>query len=243
VSPTPSGPNTLIGGVIFDGSFPASGPDSIFTGPDGFGGTLVTVACFAAGTRMATARGEFAVEALDVGDLMLTASGGRSPVLWLGHRHVDCRGCRTPQALWPVRVSAGAFGPDRPARALYLSPDHAVLADNVLIPVRHLVNGRSITQVPVDGVSYYHVELPRHEVLLAAGLPCESYLDTGNRSNFANAAGPVALHPEFSSLVLEAEGRAPLIVTGPELDLVRQRVNTLAAAVMAQKNDKTTEAA
>ncbi len=29
--------------------------------------------------------------------------------------------------------------------------------------------------------SYYHVELPHHDVLLAQGLPAESYLDTGNR--------------------------------------------------------------
>jgi collagen type I/II/III/V/XI/XXIV/XXVII alpha len=42
-------------------------------------------------------------------------------------------------------------------------------------------------QVAVDAVTYFHVELPRHDVLLAEGLAAESYLDTGNRSVFANA--------------------------------------------------------
>jgi hypothetical protein len=58
--------------------------------------------------------------------------------------------------------------------------------DGVLIPVRHLLNGASIVQEPVDHVTYWHVELPTHGVLLAEGLPVESYLDTGNRPAFAD---------------------------------------------------------
>src|SRR5208283_3219127 len=46
-------------------------------------------------------------------------------------------------------------------------------------------------------VTYWHVELDRHEVLLAEGLQVESYLDTGNRNAFANAEGFVELHPDF----------------------------------------------
>ncbi len=45
---------------------------------------------------------------------------------------------------------------------------------------------------------YDHVELDRHDVLFAAGLAAESYLDTGNSSQSANA--PLAsLHPELSA--------------------------------------------
>jgi hypothetical protein len=62
-----------------------------------------------------------------------------------------------------------------------------VFVDGVLIPIRYLVNGRTIAQEKVDAVTYYHVELPRHDVVLADGLPCESYLDTGNRGAFAEA--------------------------------------------------------
>ena len=129
-----------------------------------------------------------------------------------------------------MRISAGAFGDGRPLRDLWLSPDHAVFVDDVLIPVRHLINGTSVVQVPMNEVTYYHVELPRHDVVLAEGLPAESYLDTGDRCNFDNGGGAVALHPDFSMRVWEAEGCAPLIVTGAQLAAVRQRLNDRATA-------------
>ncbi len=100
--------------------------------------------------------------------------------------------------------------------------------DDVLIPVKHLINGTSIVQVPAEQVAYYHVELPRHAVLLAEGLPAESYLDTGDRANFANGGGPIALYPDFASRIWDAEGCAPLVVTGPALDAARRWVNGLA---------------
>jgi hypothetical protein len=68
-----------------------------------------------------------------------------------------------------------------PRRDLLLSPDHAVYVDGALIPIRYLINGRSIVPTASRTVIYYHLELPRHDVLLAEGLPAESYLDTGNR--------------------------------------------------------------
>jgi hypothetical protein len=64
----------------------------------------------------------------------------------------------------------------------------------VLIPIRYLVNGASVVQELFGTVTYWHVEVHRHEVLLAEGLPAESYLDTGNRSAFANG-GEVAITP------------------------------------------------
>ena len=73
-----------------------------------------------------------------------------------------------------MRVAAGAFGPGRPHSDLWLSPDHAVYVEEVLIPVRYLVNGTTITQVPVERVTYHHLELAEHNVLLAEGLPAES---------------------------------------------------------------------
>ena len=45
-----------------------------------------------------------------------------------------------------------------------------------------LVNGTTITQVEVDEVTYWHVELDSHDVILAEGPPAESYLEMGNRA-------------------------------------------------------------
>jgi hypothetical protein len=75
-------------------------------------------------------------------------------------------------------------------------------------------------------VSYWHVELPRHDILLAEGLECESYLDTGNRGAFANGGGAVMLHPEFAPpekalRVWEAEACAALVRDGAELEAAR----------------------
>ncbi len=64
-------------------------------------------------------------------------------------------------------------------------------------------------------------------MVLAEGLPAETFLDTGNRSNFANGGGAVALHPDFSTipdylaLHWETFGCAPLVLAGEKLAQAR----------------------
>jgi hypothetical protein len=173
-------------GIHFGGNLPYT-PPTFTEGSDGNGGFLIgtsIVACFVSGTRIRTARGLVPVGALNEDDQAMTRSGHCKPILWIGRRHIDCRQHPRPWDVWPVRVQAGAFGDDLPHRDLCLSPDHSVFIDNVLIPIRHLVNGSTILQEQRDEVTYHHVELSRHDVILAEGLPCESYLDTGNRDAF-----------------------------------------------------------
>jgi hypothetical protein len=205
--------------------------NSVLVNADANGG-IDLVTCFAAGTRIATPRGDVAVEDLRSGDLVQVLLGGTAqPVVWVGRRNLDCRGHPTPSQAWPIRIRAGAFGTGRPYRDLWLSPDHAVYVNDVLVPAKRLVNGSTIEQIEVDAIDYYHVELPRHDVLLANGLAAESFLDVnGNRGFFANGGVPVILHPDLTALAWEANGCAPLVVTGPELDAVRDQVNRLAAA-------------
>ncbi len=200
---------------------------------DAHSGTLITVGvrCYRTGTRILTDRGEVAVEALRVGDLVQTVLDATlRPIIWIGRREVHCAGHPQPRKVWPVRVAAGAFGPGRPGKDLFLSPDHAVYVNGVLIPIRHLINASTIAQVPMDRVSYYHLELPQHDVLLAEGLPAESFLDIRDGSNYASRPGPVQLYPDFSARMWEAFGCAPLIVTGPKLAAARRLVESHAAA-------------
>jgi autotransporter passenger strand-loop-strand repeat protein len=194
-------------------------------------GTLVTAACYRAGTRIRTERGEVPIEQLRAGDRVAAAFGGMVEVVWLGYRRVDCRHQPKPGDVWPVRVAAGAFGEGLPAHDLWLSPDHAVYVDGVLIPIRHLVNGATITQDAVDEVMYWHVELPVHDVIFADGLPAESYLDTGNRGAFANGDGPVMLNPDFARHVWATEACAKLVLDGPKLAAVRRRLRERAEAL------------
>ncbi len=187
-------------------------------------GYVATIPCFASGTRIATPRGAVAVERLREGMLVQTAAGATLPVSWIGRRTVACRQHPRPASVWPVRVQAGAFADGVPTRDVWLSPDHAIYADGVLIPVKYLIDGRAIAQVPRDSVTYWHIELPRHDVILAEGLPVESYLETGGRAAFSNGGPVVSLHPDFTMHAWEAEGCAPLVVTGAALDAVRDRL-------------------
>ncbi len=129
-----------------------------------------------------------------------------------------------------MRVAAGAFGQNAPVRDLYLSPDHAVFVNDVLAAVKFPINGTSITQVKRDQITYHHVELPEHAVILAEGLAVESHLNTGDRADFGQD-GMIRLHPDFSARFLpdtatvwEARGAAPRVTTGEALEAVRLAV-------------------
>ena len=185
-----------------------------------------TLPCFAAGTSIATEQGSVPVEALSVGCQRVTlASGGTAPIRWIGHRHIDCTRHPKPEAVWPVRVCAGAIADSEPARDLLLSPDHAIYVDGVLIPIRRLINETTIVQEPRDSVQYFHIELDRHDILLAEGLPVESFLDTGNRNQFSNGGRIVQLHPSFAALTWDAKACAPLVVTGQVFARVKRKLD------------------
>jgi autotransporter passenger strand-loop-strand repeat protein len=202
---------------------------------DAGSGTRITAEpgapCYRSGTHILTDRGEAAVEHLRIGDLVQTVLGGAlTPIIWVGRRKVDCAHHPHPRKVWPVRIAAGAFGSNRPHTDLFLSPDHAVYVNGVLIPIKHLINGSTITQVPTDHVTYHHLELPAHDVLLAEGLPAESFLDLRDGSNYANRPGPIRLYPDYSARIWEAFGCAKLVVTGSELQAARTLVAGVASA-------------
>ncbi len=183
-----------------------------------------TVTCFAEGTRIATEDGHVPVEQLVAGDRVRTFLDGPRDIVWIGHRDVRCASHPSPDAVWPILVSCGAFGPRLPERDLYLSPNHAIYTRGVLIPAKLLVNGVTIRQVKRARITYYHIELAKHDVLLAEGLPVESYLDTGDSSNFANGGATTVLHPDFAARTWEMTGCALIVLVGPVLDSVRNRL-------------------
>ena len=191
--------------------------------------TAVTLACFAQGTRILTDAGETPVELLREGDMVVTAAGEHRAIAWIGHRHVDIASHPRPHQVSPVRIAPHAFADNVPHAPLLLSPDHAIYTHGVLIPVRHLVNGGSIAQITTPTVTYYHIELDSHDVLLAEGLPVESYLDTGGRDNFDNHDGVIRLFANFgaspnATALIEANALAPLLSTGLKVDAVRAQL-------------------
>ena len=155
------------------------------------------VICFMAGTRIATPAGAIAIEDLAAGDLVLTNDGRAAPALWIGRQTVSTV-FADPLTVLPIRIGAGALGENLPERDLLVSSRHALLIDGVLAQAGALVNGVSIvreTRVPETFV-YYHVELADHALLLAEGVPAETFIDNVDRVGFDNWAEHEALYPE-----------------------------------------------
>jgi hypothetical protein len=181
--------------------------------------------CFAAGTRILTPKGEVAVEALSVGDVVVLAGGGTAPILWIGTKTVDIARQRWPDLVRPVRIRAGALADGIPARDLLVSPEHALAIDGKLVPAGLLANGRSILpEAGVARVTYYHVELPAHAVLVAEGAPAESFLDLGHRHLFDGTATPDAHLLPSAARTAAAAWCAPRLEGGPELVALRARL-------------------
>lgn len=160
--------------------------------------------CFAAGTLIATPDGETKVETLSIGDMLLTQDGRTVPVKWIGRQTVHK--LFTPVvAFEPVRVSAGALDTGVPHTDLVLTAAHALIIDDFAIDAGALVNGTTITFEPMksmpDRVTYYHIETENHEVILANGVPAETFVDHAGRRAFDNFAEYLDLygdeHPIF----------------------------------------------
>ena len=212
---------------------------------DGAGGTEVFLVCFAGGTGIRTVDGDIPVETVRPGDLVAVREDGRTfykPVVWVGVRHLDLTDHPRPELLAPVRIRCGALGPGLPEKDLLLSPDHCLLLDDKLVPAKLLLNGMTVLQErSTQAVSYYHVELAHHGVLLAEGLPVESYLDTGNRAFFSNAGLALLLHPEFhvnaGLKCWDTDACAPLAVSHSAVAPIWERIAARAVSLGFQRPD------
>ncbi|MGB0904830.1 MAG: Hint domain-containing protein, partial [Mangrovicoccus sp.] len=131
------------------------------------------------------------------GDLVLTAEGASVAVKFLG-KTTRSKVFTPAEILAPVRISAGALGENLPHTDLEVTVDHALALEGALVHAGALVNGTTITRVPLaelaDRVTYYHVEIEEHCLLLANGAEAESYVDNTSRETLDNYADYVALY-------------------------------------------------
>ena len=143
------------------------------------------VICFLPGTLIDTPRGPRAVESLVPGDKVVTREHGAQPVIWRGETQLTGAELYLYPHLRPVRVCAGALAPEGPEGDLLVSPGHRLLLlgaralfndDEVLVRAGDLIDGRGIRRdFTLSTVTYVHLMLPRHEIIRANGLPCESF--------------------------------------------------------------------
>ena len=198
----------------------------------------IVLPCFASGTRIATPDGARTVDMLRAGERVRLHDGEAGTIEWVGQRHVDCARHPAPERVWPFRIAAHSFGRGMPDRDLLLSPDHAVFVDGVLVPVKYLANGKTIRQMNVAEVTYFHFELRQHAIVEAEGLAVETLLPGSDKMAFASGSAVTALHPDFTARNWEAQGCAPLIVTGPRLETIRQRIGGRSRGVVTEPDQQ-----
>ncbi len=185
--------------------------------------------CFLDGTGILTDQGEKPVELLKAGDLVATREGLMA-VKAVTHTIYRGRSQVSATKLRPICIGAGALGEQVPVRDLYVSPNHSMFLNGYLVPAQLLVNGSTITQpARSQRINYFHVEIEPHGILFANGAQTESYLDIG----WGDQGSTVALFPGTEPKCWE-DACAPLLLDGPELERIRERIAVRVPAAAPQ---------
>ena len=168
------------------------------------GATFTT--CFLAGSMIQTLDGEAAVEKLAVGMTIRSSEGKGVKIKWIGRQKV-LTSFGPAERLMPVRFAAGSLGEGLPHSDLTVTADHGMLVDGVICHAGALVNGTTITRVPLsemgESFTVYHIETEAHEIILANGAAAETFIDNVSRRVFDNFAEFEALYgdvPEMEEL-------------------------------------------
>ncbi|MDF3853754.1 Hint domain-containing protein [Paracoccus sp. P2] len=194
--------------------------------------------CFTAGTLIDTPDGPVPVESLSVGDLVLTADHGPQPVRWIGRRRFAADRLAAHDArLMPVRIKAGALGPNMPSADLTVSPQHRILlrsriaqrmfgTDEILVAAKQLLQIEGVERATdLAEVEYVHILFDRHEVVRANGTATESlYLGPQALAALpAPAVGEIlAIFPELAARSHAPEG-ARMLASGRKARKLAQR--------------------
>ncbi|SDD71712.1 Hint domain-containing protein [Paracoccus isoporae] len=154
----------------------------------------LAVQCFTSGTLIDTPDGPVAVEALRIGDLVVTCDNGPQPIRWIGSVTLSAAQLALAPHLRPIRICRGALGPDMPSADLVVSPQHRILVrsriavrmfgtEEILVAAKQLLqlDGVEVAR-DLDEVEYVHFMCDQHECVISNGAVTESLY-----------AGPVAL--------------------------------------------------
>lgn len=204
------------------------------------GGTLTTdttAPCFLSGTLIETVDGLKAVEDIRIGDRVLTyvaTDTERSvalarEVIWAGRTSARIDpGQPDDLSGFPVRVARDALEDGVPFKDLLITAEHCLFIAGAFVPVRMLVNGRTIRyDKAISSYEYYHIETEDHAIIRADGALSESYLDTGNRQSFRQAG---KIHAIGSRRLDWHEAAAPLMTGRDFVEPIYRKIASRADA-------------
>jgi len=155
--------------------------------PNRSGDLVPSVICFTPDTRIATPDGPRLARDLQEDDKILTKDDGPQPIRWIGRRRMSGARLYAMPELRPVRIRAGAVGPDVPDEDLLVSPRHRMVlkgamaralfnTSEVLVEAKDMINDRTVlVDNRVPEVTYLHLMLDRHQIVFANGLESESF--------------------------------------------------------------------
>jgi len=213
--------------------------------------------CFLKGTNIRTVEGDKKVEDLSRGDLLPTVFGGICPVQWIGRYSLKKS---DPTKAWvkkvlPVRVVRSALGIDVPCADLYVTKEHALLIEGVLVTAGSLINGTTITVYDprqLDQLEFFHIKLERHNAIYAEGTPCETLMNVEESAiNFPeylrNYGRPTTQEARCAPLLSCTGGRreirtrirsaiSPWIDRRQKLDIIRDELEERGIAVLRDRN-------
>ena len=136
--------------------------------------------------QLITPHGAKRAENVRPGDMIATRTRGLRPVRLVWTCRLQAPDMRADPARMPVRLQPRAVGPGMPTRPLILGPDHRVLApawmlDGAegpgLLSARALADGGDAAWLDPDAAdaTLYNLVFDRHEIVLASGLPVETF--------------------------------------------------------------------
>ncbi|SER54220.1 Hint domain-containing protein [Tranquillimonas rosea] len=155
---------------------------------DGARARFAETACvsFTRGTQITLSSGrQVPIEALSVGDSVLTRDHGPERIRWIGQQTVRALG-----AFAPIRIAAGTLNNEND---LIVSPNHRLFVyqrrdtiragrAEVLVKAKYLLNGATVTRTDGGFVDYFQLLFDSHEIIYAEGIAAESLMvDTRTR--------------------------------------------------------------